>query len=75
VLQLSAVVLIVFHLFTAYRAMNELTDWLGDIHYNGMFAGTVVAALRLVYWRGIFDGFIAGAVVVLILKRDGRDPK
>jgi len=49
--------------------MNQITDWFSGVHYHGLFRGAVQAALRLAYLRGIFDGFLLGAVLVLIISR------
>lgn len=66
-----AITAALFHFLTMAHAMNELTDWLSGIQtWHGPFSAATMAAIRLVYQRGLFDGFVAGVLLVLILKRD-----
>jgi hypothetical protein len=60
---------IIYHVTSTILAINGVTDWLAGINYHGIFSGPIISALRLIYMRGIFDGFIAGAIIVLIFHK------
>lgn len=61
---------IALHVYQTFYSMNAITDWMSGVYYKGHFAAVVMDAIRLAYNRGLFDGFVAGSLLVLILKRD-----
>lgn len=69
-LQVVVLATIAFHVYSAATTMDSIYDWLSGVTYQGHFAATVMDCVRLAYQRGCFDGFVAGTLLVLILKRD-----
>lgn len=69
-LQVGVLATVAVHVYSAAITMDAVYDWLSGVTYTGRFAATVMDCVRLAYQRGCFDGFVAGALLVLILKRD-----
>jgi hypothetical protein len=45
---------------------NRAVDAVAGIHPSGWLARELIDTIRLVYWRGLFDGFVAGFIVTTL---------
>lgn len=60
--------------FAMHELLTHALDSVAGISPKGWLARELIDTIRLVYYRGLFDGFVAGFVVTVLSLRGKSRP-